>query len=65
VQTLDPADQTPEAVAAAARRALERGRRDGDSGLQLDGLVRVAREVGRIIPVRSRPVTGVMREVPA
>jgi predicted glycosyltransferase len=44
VDMVDGPDQTPEALALAANRALERGRRVTDSGLQLDGLARVARE---------------------
>jgi predicted glycosyltransferase len=65
VQSVDGPDVTPEAVAAAARRALEVGRRGEEVGLQLDGLARVAREVARIVPMRSRPVTGLLREMPA
>src|SRR5262245_32612730 len=65
VQKVEPADLTPESLAAAARRALERGRRTAEPGLQLDGLARVAREVARIVPVPARPMGGVMRELPA
>jgi predicted glycosyltransferase len=65
VDTVDGPDQTPEALAMAARRALERGRRGTDAGLQLDGLARVAREVARIVPMRPLPVAGALREMPA
>jgi predicted glycosyltransferase len=65
VQSVDGPDVTPEVVAAAACRALEIGRRSDEVGLQLDGLARVAREVARIVPMRSRPVTGLLREMPA
>ena len=56
---------TPEAVAAAAARALERGRRIGDAGLQLDGLARVEREVARVVPVRALPTAATLRELSA
>jgi len=65
VQAVDNADVTPEALAAVARRALEQGRGRGETGLQLDGLTRVAREVARIVPARALPANGALREMPA
>jgi len=55
VDTVDPADLTPLTLARAARRALERGRHQGDPGLALDGHARVVREVARLVPPRLMP----------
>ena len=59
--------RSAEALASAARRALERGRRTCDSGLALDGYRRVASEVARIVPVKQAlvPVPGALRELSA
>jgi predicted glycosyltransferase len=65
VDTVDSNDLTPESLAAAARRALERGRRTGDSGLALDGYVRVAREVERVVPVKPLWPSNALGEVQA
>ncbi len=65
VDTVDATDLTPESLAAAAQRALERGRRTGDSGLALDGYTRVAREVARVLPVKPMPPANLLREVQA
>lgn len=66
VDTVDAVGLTPEAIAAAAMRALERGRRTNDCGLALDGHSRVAREVARVLPPKPLPTNGaVLREVRA
>ena len=64
VDTVDSAELTPETLAAAALRALARGRRTGDSTLALDGYSRVVREVARVLPAKPMPPT-ILRELSA
>ena len=64
VDTVDATELTPDALAAAAIRALARGRRTTDTGLALDGYARVVREVGRVLPAPA-PVKPVIRELSA
>jgi len=61
---VDSADLTPETLAAAAIRALARGRRTADCGLALDGYARVVREVARVLPAKPLPPT-LLRQVSA
>ncbi len=65
IDTVDAPDLTPETLAAAAMRALERGRRTGDTGLALDGHTRVVREVNRVLPAKPQPPTTILREMTA
>ena len=64
VDTVDSTDLTPETLAAAAIRALARGRRTTDCDLALDGYTRVAREVARVLPAKPMPPT-ILRELSA
>jgi len=57
VDMVEPSELSPETLARAAARALERGRRQGDCGLALDGHSRIVREVARILPARMMPTT--------
>src|SRR5262249_53190886 len=50
IDTVEAAELAPDTLAAAAARALARGRRTGDTGLALDGYSRVTREVARVLP---------------
>ena len=65
IDTVDSSNLTPETLAAAARRAIERGRRTGDSGLELDGYTRVVEEVGRVVPAKPLPPPTILRELTA
>ncbi len=65
IDTVDSSNLTPETLAAAARRAIERGRRTGDSGLELDGYTRVIEEVGRVVPAKPLPPPTILRELTA
>lgn len=65
VDTVDSTELTPETLAAAAIRALARGRRTGDSGLALDGYGRVAREVSRILPAKQAAPASLIRGLSA
>jgi predicted glycosyltransferase len=65
IDTVDSSNLTPETLAAAARRALERGRRTGDSGLELDGYTRVIEEVARVVPAKPLPPPTILRELTA
>jgi len=65
VDTVDAAELAPDTLAAAAARALARGRRTADSGLALDGYTRVVREIGRVMPAPADPATPVIRELSA
>ncbi len=64
VEMIEPNDAA-EALAAAAQRAMERGRRTHDAGLALDGHTRVQLEVARVLPVKPVPPPTVLRELPA
>jgi predicted glycosyltransferase len=64
VDTIDSTDLTPESLAAAALRALARGRRTTTCDLALDGYARVTREVARVLPVKPAPPT-ILRELSA
>ncbi len=63
IDTVDSTELTPETLAAAAARAMARGRRKGDAGLALDGHTRVVREVNRVVPAKPLPPTNVLREM--
>lgn len=65
VETVDGRDTSPDALAAAVRRALARGRRTHDSGLELDGHTRVTQEVARVLPVKPMPPQSFLRELSA
>jgi predicted glycosyltransferase len=56
IDTVDATELAPDTLAAAATRALARGRRTTDSGLALDGYARVVREVARVLPAPTKPV---------
>jgi predicted glycosyltransferase len=64
VDMIEPNDSA-EAMAKAAHRALERGRRTHDAGLALDGHLRVQSEVARVLPVKPLPPTTILRELSA
>lgn len=64
VDMIEPNDSA-EAMAKAAHRALERGRRTHDAGLALDGHQRVQAEVARVLPVKPLPPTNLLRELSA
>ena len=64
VDMIEPTESA-EALAFAALRALERGRRVHDAGLALDGHLRVQREVARVLPVKPVPPTIMLRELSA
>ena len=64
VDMVDSTDLTPETLAAAAIRALARGRRTTDCELALDGYTRVIREVARVLPAKPLPPT-LLRQVSA
>ncbi len=55
VDTVDPEQLSPRSLARAARLALHRGRRSGESGLAIDGHQRVVDEVARVLPPRPLP----------
>lgn len=59
------ATESAEALALAAHRALERGRRLHDAGLSLDGHLRIQQEVARVLPVKPVPPTTLLRELSA
>ena len=65
IHMVDPAELTPESLAREAQRALANGDRPAEPGLQLDGYARVAREVARVIPVKTLPNGGALRELSA
>src|SRR5262249_14346889 len=65
IHTVDPAEATPETLAREAQRALTNGHRPAEAGLQLDGYVRVAREVARVVPVKALPAGAALRELSA
>ena len=64
VDMIEPTESA-EALALAALRAMERGRRVHDAGLALDGHLRVQREVARVLPVKPVPPTIMLRELSA
>lgn len=64
VDMIEPTESA-EALALAAHRAMERGRRVHDAGLALDGHLRVQREVARVLPVKPVPPTIMLRELSA
>ena len=64
VDMIEPTESA-EALALAALRAMERGRREHDAGLALDGHLRVQREVARVLPVKPVPPTIMLRELSA
>ena len=64
VEMIEPTESA-EALALAAHRAMERGRRVHDAGLALDGHLRVQREVARVLPVKPVPPTILLRELSA
>ena len=64
VEMIEPTESA-EALALAAHRAMERGRRVHDAGLALDGHLRVQREVARVLPVKPVPPTIMLRELSA
>ena len=64
VEMIEPTESA-EALALAALRAMERGRRVHDAGLALDGHLRVQREVARVLPVKPVPPTIMLRELSA
>ena len=64
VDMIEPTESA-EALALAALRAMERGRRVHDAGLALDGHLRVQREVARVLPVKPLPPTIMLRELSA
>ena len=64
VDMIEPTESA-EALALAALRAMERGRRVHDAGLALDGHLRVQREVARVLPVKPVPPTILLRELSA
>ena len=50
VDIVDTPELSPESLAGATLRALERGRRTGGTGLALDGYTRVTQEMDRVLP---------------
>src|SRR5262249_18506103 len=67
VDTVDPGELAPDTLAAAATRALARGRRTGATGLSRDGDSAVGREAARVlpgpepVPVPAKPVAKELR----